>query len=146
MWRWGEWIWLAGPSGLHQNSRPPLWARRLHARLSCSGPGFDPWSGEVSWVRFFQGFSSPVRQMSGSFRPPKSPNIIWPSSSSPLTIHYGCQWPEMLMRPKTLTLIVPRAWYIGFTHPFINCQEKSDTHFVYFWSLKTLPYTHLEAI
>ena len=28
---------------------------------------------------FFQGFSSPVRQMSGSFRPPRSPNIIWPS-------------------------------------------------------------------
>ena len=45
-----------------------------------------------------------------------------------------------------LTLIVPRAWDIGFTHPFINCQGKSATHFVYFWSLKTLPYTHLEAI
>ena len=27
-------------------------------------------------------FSSPVRQMSGNFRPPRSPNIIWPSSSS----------------------------------------------------------------
>ena len=26
-------------------------------------------SGQVSWVRFFRGFSSPVRQMSGSFRP-----------------------------------------------------------------------------
>ena len=31
---------------------------------------------------FFCGFSSPVRQMSGNFRPPRSPNIIWPSSSS----------------------------------------------------------------
>ena len=35
-------------------------------------------SGQVSWVRFFRGFSSLVKQMSGSFRPPKSPNIIWP--------------------------------------------------------------------
>ena len=30
-------------------------------------------------VRFFWGFSSPVRWMSGSFRPTRSPNIIWPS-------------------------------------------------------------------
>ena len=27
----------------------------------------------------FRGFSSPVRQMSRSFRPTRSPNIIWPS-------------------------------------------------------------------
>ena len=64
---------------------PPLWARRQHARLSRCGPGFDPRSGQVSWVRFFSGFSSPVRQMSGSFRPPRSPNIIWPSLSSFIT-------------------------------------------------------------
>ena len=38
------------------------------------GTGF---LGEV-----FRGFSSPVRQMSGNFRTPRSPNIIWPSSSS----------------------------------------------------------------
>ena len=49
--------------------RPPLWARWQHVRLSCSGPGFEPRSGQVSWVRFSRGFSSPVRQMSGSFRP-----------------------------------------------------------------------------
>ena len=48
----------------------------------------------------FRGFSSPVRQMSGSFRPPRSPNIIWASLSS-IIIHYGRQWPEMLMHPKT---------------------------------------------
>ena len=48
----------------------------------------------------FSGFSSPVRQMLGSFRPPRSPNIIWPSLSS-LLIHYGRQWPELLTRPKT---------------------------------------------
>ena len=48
----------------------------------------------------FRGFSSPVRQMSGSLRPPRSPNIIWPSLSS-LIIHYGREWPEMLTRPKT---------------------------------------------
>ena len=43
--------------------------RRMHARLSRSGPGFDPRSGQVSWVRFLRGFSSPVRQMPGNFRP-----------------------------------------------------------------------------
>ena len=64
------------------------------------GPVIDPRLGQVSWVRFFVDFSSPVRQISGSFRPPRSPNIIWPSLSS-LIIHYGCQWPEMLTRPKT---------------------------------------------
>ena len=82
---------------------PPLWARRQHARLSRSGPGFDPRSGQVSWVRFFRGFSSPVRQMSGSFRPPRSPNIIWPSLSS-ILIPYGRLWPEMLTRPKTYNI------------------------------------------
>ena len=44
-----------------------------------------------------------------------------------------------------LTLIVPRAWEIGYTQPCIKCQGKSATHFVYFWSRNTLPYTHLEA-
>ena len=83
---------------------PPLWARWQHACLLRSGPGFDPRSGQVSWVRFFRGFSSPVRQMSGSFRPPRSPNIIWPSLSSSLIIHYGHQWPEMLTHPKFLNI------------------------------------------
>ena len=81
---------------------------------------FDPWLGQVSWVRFFRGFSSPVRQMSGSFRPPRSPNIIWPSLSS-ILIHYGRQWPEMLTCPKTsniqyhttasIILILYRYWW-----------------------------------
>ena len=53
--------------------------RRQHACLSRSGPGFGPRSGQVSWVRFFRSFSSPVRQMSGSFRPTRSLNIICPS-------------------------------------------------------------------
>ena len=57
-------------------------------------------SGQVSWVKFFRGFSSSVRQMSGSFRPPRSPNIIWPSLSSSIIIHYVHQWPEMLTCPK----------------------------------------------
>ena len=74
------------------------------ARLSRRGPSFDPRSGQVSWVRFFRGFCSPVRQMSGRFRPPRFPNIIWSSLSSSLIIHYQRQWPEMLMRPKTLNI------------------------------------------
>ena len=52
-----------------------------------SGPGFYPRSKQVSWVRFFRGFSSPARQMPGSFKPPRSPNIISPSLSSPIIIH-----------------------------------------------------------
>ena len=69
--------------------------------LSRSGPGFDPRSGQVSWVWFFRVFSTPVSQISGSFRPPRSPNIIWPSLLSWIIIHYGRQWPEMLTRPET---------------------------------------------
>ena len=63
--------------------------------------GFDPRLGQVFWVRFFRGFSSTVRQMSGSFRPPRSPTIIWPSFSSSIIIHYGRQSPEILTCPKT---------------------------------------------
>ena len=44
-----------------------------------------------------------------------------------------------------LSLIVPRAWKNGYTLPCTKCQGKSATHFVYFWSRKILPYTHLEA-
>ena len=31
-----------------------------------------------------------------------------------------------------LTLMMPGAWDIGYKQPFINCQWKSATHFVYF--------------
>ena len=101
--------------------RSPIDQPQVH--LSRSGSRFDPRLGQVSWVRFFRGFSSPVKQILGSFRPPRSPNIIWPSLSSSLIIHYGCQWPEMLMRPTTLNVHVgyqPRVnkiiWCIaGFT-------------------------------
>ena len=94
----------------HSCDSPPLWVRRQLARLSRRGPGFCSRSGQVSWVRFFRGFSSPVRQMSGSFRPPRPPNIILPSLSSTLIIHYGRQWPEMLTRPKTLYIYIPLMW------------------------------------
>ena len=33
-------------------------------------------------VEVFSGFFLTCKQMSGNFRPPRSPNIIWPSSSS----------------------------------------------------------------
>ena len=39
----------------------------------------------------------------------------------------------------SLTLIVPRAWEIGYMQPCIKYQGKSATHFVYFWSRKTPP-------
>ena len=38
-----------------------------------------------------------------------------------------------------LTFMMPRAWDISYMQPFINCQGKSATHFLYFWSHKTLP-------
>ena len=65
-----------------------------------AGPGSIPDRDKFPGWGFFRGFSSPVRQMSGSLKPPRSPNIIWPSLSS-LIIHYGRQWPEMLTHPKT---------------------------------------------
>ena len=43
------------------------------------GPGSIPGRDKFPGWGLFRGFSSPVRQMSGSFKPP---NIIWPSSSS----------------------------------------------------------------
>ena len=49
--------------------------RACHAAGPGSFPGRDKFRG---WG-YFRGFSSPVRQMSGNFRPT---NIIWPSSSS----------------------------------------------------------------
>ena len=52
--------------------------RACHAAGPGSIPGRDKFPG---W-----GFFSPVRQMSGSFRPPRSPNIIWPSLSSSFII------------------------------------------------------------
>ena len=106
---------------LKQRECPPLWARWQHARLSRSGPGFDSRSGQVSWVRFFRGLSSPVKQMSWCFRPPSSLNIIWPSLSSSLILHYRCPWPVLLTRPKTLNYMHSREntqfqfnWSISF--------------------------------
>ena len=37
---------------------------------------FDPRSGQYSWLRFFWGFSSTVRQMSGKLSPHPSPDTI----------------------------------------------------------------------
>ena len=47
----------------------------LSCLLPC-GPGFDPRSGQFPWLRFFQGFSPTVRQMSLNLRPQLSPDII----------------------------------------------------------------------
>ena len=76
-----------------------------------------------------------------NFIPPRSPL----SSQMPLIWRVKSGRPDPSLS-HTLTLIVPRAWDIGFMQPCINFQGKSATHFVYFWSRKTLPYTHLEAI
>ena len=44
----------------------------MHA-CHAADPGSDPQSGQVFWVSFLRGFSSPVRQVSGNFRPTKVP-------------------------------------------------------------------------
>ena len=72
---------------------------RMRARHA-AGPGSIPGRDKFPAWGFFLGFSSPVRQMSGSFMPPRSPSIICPSLSSSIIIHYGRKWPEMLTRPK----------------------------------------------
>ena len=59
-----------------------------------------------------------------------------------LSARYKCHW---WVDITFLTLIVPKAWEIVYTQSCINCRGKSATHFVYFWSRKTLPYTLLEA-
>ena len=59
-------------------SPPPQWSRRWHARLSRSGPRFDPRSGQVSWVSFFEVFLH-LWDKCQETRPHDSPNIIWPS-------------------------------------------------------------------
>ena len=80
--------------------------RACHA----AGPGSILGRDKFLGWGFFRGFSSPVRQMSGSFRPPRTPNIIWPSLSSSIIIHYGRQWPEMLTRPNTLNIHTYIQW------------------------------------
>ena len=69
--------------------------RACHAAGPGSIPGRDNFPG---WGFF--GFFSPLRQMSGSFRTPRSPNIIWPSLSSSIIINYGRQLHEMWTPPK----------------------------------------------
>ena len=97
--------WASGPIGI-----PSIASTAVGQTVACApvtqgvrvrSPVGTSFLGEV-----FLGFSSPVRQMSGSFRAPRSPNIIWPSLSSQviIIIHYGRQWPEMLTRPITLNI------------------------------------------
>ena len=59
--------------------------------------------------------------MSGSFRTPRSPNIIWPSLSS-ILIHYGRQWPEMLTRPKTFNIHMIHTYNSGSHAYFLTTQ------------------------
>ena len=70
--------------------------------------------GEVFWD-----FSSPVRQMLGSFSPPKVPEYHLAVIIISIIIHYGRQWPEMLMHPKTSNIHTSWVW----THePWIQWQ------------------------
>ena len=59
-------LWICGASGS---------MRACHA----AGPGSIPGRDRFPGWGFFGFFSSSVRQMSGNFRSPRSPTIIWPS-------------------------------------------------------------------
>ena len=50
-------------------------------------------------------------------------------STLPLSLFFSCLF---FQQPLLLTLIVQRAWEIGYMQPCIKCQGKSATHFVYF--------------
>ena len=67
----------------------------------------------------------------------------YPVAAGDKNIECAIPW---IYGPGILTLVVPRAGEIGYTQPCIIAGGKLATHFVYFWSRRTLPYTHLEAI
>ena len=83
-----------------------------------AGPGSIPGRDKFPGWGFFRDFSTPVRQMSGSFRPPRSSNIIWPSLSS-IIIHYGGQWPEMLKRLKSSNIHT-------YMHPHVGNKNRAQ--------------------
>ena len=63
----------------------------------------------------FRGFSSPVRQMLGSFRPPRSPNIIWQSLFSSFIMGTND-----LICWRTLKAQIYISTYIHTYHCFIS--------------------------
>ena len=81
MW-WKICLWAEQPrcrvcserSALQQNT---LMSTAVGQAAACAPvtqrPRFDSRSEQVSWVRFFRDFFSPVREMSESFRPPRYP-------------------------------------------------------------------------
>ena len=72
----------------------------------------------------FSGFFLTYKTNFRKLRPPRSPNIIWPSLSSSIIIHYGRQWPEMLTRPKTIcNTTLETAWIITI----FNEKMQTDT-------------------
>ena len=71
-------------------------------------------------------------------------HCIWRYYLGTILIGLTLLYPQTALLSR-LTPIVQRAWEIGYTQPCIKCWGKTPTHFVYFWSKKTLPYTHLEA-
>ena len=64
---------------------PPLWVMRQHARLSRSEPGFNPRSGQVSWVRFFGVFPHLSDECQGALSP-QGPRISFGHHNHPSII------------------------------------------------------------
>ena len=106
--------------------RTQLWRS---VNIVASPSEFDkPVGSSFLGLGLFLGFSSVVRQMSGSFKPLSSPTITWPSLTSILT-HYGRQWPVMLTRPNTLNM---------HTYIYIHSlRERVYIHNTYMKSRKT---------
>ena len=96
--RGSDWLF----SVIFRISHAKISSMRQHARLSRSGPGFNPRSGQVSWVRFLSGFFLTCKTNVRKLSAPKGPRISFGHHNHPSFIHYGRQWwPEMLTRPKT---------------------------------------------
>ena len=89
---------------------PPLWLMGCVQSSHAAGPGSIPGRDKLPRWGFFWGFSSPLRQMSGNFRPLWSPDIIWPSLSS--SSHPRLVWSECVCEwcVSSYVFVLSRRW------------------------------------
>ena len=105
--------------------RPPQWRSRWHARLSRSGPGFDPRDKFLGWGFF--GVFLTCKTMPGSFRTTSSSNIIWPHNH-PLVFTLlewkgaWMQWRHVMTSVGLLRLYLCNSWtWVRFLLPTCSC-------------------------
>ena len=93
----------------HYNNCPPLWSKWQHARLSRSGPKFDPRSGQVSWVRFFLTSKTNVRKLQAPKVPEYHLAVVIIIPYSPCWDDCVCVW-CVLSFMFVLSRRWPRHW------------------------------------